>query len=219
MITIISDLSGVLIQGGIEGAKIAEQHLGIPAIKFLWWYMRLHDTYNRLLRGEISERTFWEIFIDKGRFDCTVEQLTDCLRESIGRVIPGTLMVYESIVACPDRLGSHHVISYGDKPQFILASDHCQDCIPFLKRIHPDIFRLFADTYFSCDIGLRKRDDARFLTRILYEHNLRPGEVVFVDDNPKNLRVARKISITSIRFRSAKDLKNKLRHLGFEFIS
>lgn len=218
MITIISDLSGVLIQGGTAGAKIAERELGIPAHKLLWNYFSLRNSYDRLLRGEISERMFWDIFINLGKLSCTTDQLEKCLRESISQTIPGTLTVYESIVACPDEIGCPHMMSY-TAPQFILASDHCQDCIPFLKRIHPDIFRLFADTYFSCDIGLRKRDDARFLTRILYEHNLRPSEVVFVDDNPKNLRVARKIGITSIRFRSAKDLKNKLRHLGFEFIS
>ncbi len=217
MITIITDLSGVLVQGGIEGAKIAERRLGIPAAKFLLWYLRLREPYNRLLRGEISEHTYWETFIRKGKFGCAPEQLTACLRESISQVVPGTLGVYKSIIACPDRVGSRHVVSYNETPRFILASDHIQEQVPFLRKTHPEVFELFTDTYWSCCLGVRKQDGPQFLSRIMKDYGLRPDETVFVDDSPKNLRPARGLGIEAVHFRSATDLKTKLHQLGFEF--
>jgi hypothetical protein len=61
----------------------------------------------------------------------------------------------------------------------------------------------------SCEVRLVKPD------RAIYKHclnglNVRPSETLFVDDNEVNVKAARALGITSIRFRSTTQLRDEL---------
>jgi len=61
----------------------------------------------------------------------------------------------------------------------------------------------------SCEVRLVKPD------RAIYRHclnslNVRPSETLFVDDNEVNVKAARALGITSIRFRSMTQLRDEL---------
>jgi putative hydrolase of the HAD superfamily len=77
---------------------------------------------------------------------------------------------------------------------------------------------LFDVFFSSCWLGVRKP------TRQIYEHVLgmtqaNPASSVFVDDREQNLAPARALGITTVLFRSAKQLEQSLSELGFHLSS
>jgi putative hydrolase of the HAD superfamily len=63
---------------------------------------------------------------------------------------------------------------------------------------------LFDRCFFSCDMRLAK-PDPRYFQAILAELQLKPDDVIFVDDKPQNVRAASSLGIHSICFANSKD--------------
>lgn len=59
-----------------------------------------------------------------------------------------------------------------------------------------------------------KKPDIRFFTSFLDKHNLKPENVIFIDDKQLNISAAQKVGIHTIHFKNAKELRNKLIEYG-----
>ena len=63
---------------------------------------------------------------------------------------------------------------------------------------------LFDHCFFSCDMGLAK-PDSRYFEAVLATLQLKPNDVIFIDDKPLNVRSASSVGIHGICFANAKD--------------
>ena len=73
------------------------------------------------------------------------------------------------------------------------------------------ILDLFDEKFASHLIGIRKADNKSF-ELVLKKLGVSPNEVLFIDDNPKNISSANSIGIKTILFRNFDDLKRQLRN-------
>lgn len=66
--------------------------------------------------------------------------------------------------------------------------------------------RFLSWSFVSCDMGHRKPDDEAFLLP-LRQLGAAPEDVVFVDDNVRNIDAAARLGLDAIRFTGAEDLR------------
>lgn len=76
---------------------------------------------------------------------------------------------------------------------------------------HPSL-AFFARRFYSARFGLTKPDPAVYLA-VLAELGRRPGEVVFIDDRPENVRGATELGLGGILFSSPAALAHELAEL------
>lgn len=93
----------------------------------------------------------------------------------------------------------------------LLSNSSSEYLRPLLK--HYDIGRLFDVVAISSELGLIKPDPEAF-RYILEALGVNPGEAVFVDDNPNNVKCAISIGLRSIRFTDYGSLEQELHKLG-----
>lgn len=74
------------------------------------------------------------------------------------------------------------------------------------------ILDLFDEKFASHLIGMRKKDSEVF-ERVLKELGVFPEEVLFIDNNQKNISSASSLGIKTILFKNAKELEKKLKIL------
>ena len=80
---------------------------------------------------------------------------------------------------------------------------------PAIRFIHAKKYTMFDITIFSCEEQTCKSEERIFrilLNRLL----LKPDEVVFIDDNKKNIDIAQKMGIISILFKNPHQLIDDL---------
>lgn len=69
--------------------------------------------------------------------------------------------------------------------------------------------RYFDETFFSCFLGHTK-SEPEFFKAIIKKLNLKPKEIVYFDDDPKNVAVAKKFGINARLYKSVSQLKKLL---------
>jgi putative hydrolase of the HAD superfamily len=85
-----------------------------------------------------------------------------------------------------------------------------RDTLPLLA---PELTRPLAiEVHVSCDFGCRK-PDAPVYQRLVERHGLAPSAVVFVDDNPANVRGAVAVGLRGIVFENVPQLAAELGRL------
>ncbi len=218
--TIITDLSEVLIHGlyGIE--KLVERNYGKDVAKDFLDCHRIQEResglFLSLLRGEIEENEYWENFCKMRHFPFGVNEIWELFSENLAIRIPGTLDVYQGITQHPLSLIESNVMVDG-MPRFILASDHVSERISQLWSLHRDFFEMFEMQVWSCNVGKIKRDPG-FFKNLMKDAELSPDEIIFIDDSPVNINAARNdAGIRGIVFENAKQLKFVLEEYGFKF--
>jgi len=77
-----------------------------------------------------------------------------------------------------------------------------------------DQFKAFHIPFKNHNDEVIKKPDVRFFTSFLDKHNLKPEDVIFVDDKQLNIAAAQKIGIHAIHFKNAKQLRNELVECG-----
>ena len=164
----------------------------------------------------MSEDVYWRLFLHKGSWPFGMYEIEDMLSENMRRRVPGTLSVYQKIIASPKSLYSPngHLI-YGT-PEIYLVSDHISERIGELHHLHPDVFEEFSKEFWSCESGQLK-SDPRFFQQLLRATGLTQGEVIFIDDSAYNTTAAAEAGITSIYFKNAAQLQAELEEYGFVF--
>lgn len=82
-----------------------------------------------------------------------------------------------------------------------------------LTRAHPAIFNLFDGVVTSSDMKMLKNNEQMF-THILNTTNAHPEQCILVDSEAEALDTAQRLGITTIKYSSTKDAKNKLKKHG-----
>jgi putative hydrolase of the HAD superfamily len=76
-----------------------------------------------------------------------------------------------------------------------------------------DLARNFTAFFSSCYLRVRKPDPLIYRLAMGITQHV-PEECIFIDDRPENLQPAKALGMTTIRFRSASDLRASLAEIG-----
>jgi len=85
--------------------------------------------------------------------------------------------------------------------------------IHFQAHIEQDHLKSFDSSFTSFDIGKIKREKGAF-DKIINDLKVKPEEIVFVDDHPKNIDNAKSIGIKAIQFENFDQMERELKKLG-----
>ncbi len=96
--------------------------------------------------------------------------------------------------------------------QFYALTNWSHETFPVALERY-DFLHLFDGRVVSGEEKLRK-PDPRFYQLLLQRYQLNPEEVLFIDDNLRNVQAAEALGIRSIRFESPVQLKATLEQLG-----
>ena len=214
---ILTDLSEVFISGIYGTEKILATKFGDEAGKLFWdQHNKTYIEFENLMRGRMTEKEYWDIFFKKGEYPFTYKDVNEAFAENLRKTIPDTADMYQRIISHPRHVGSAIDMVEG-VPTIYLVSDHIRERIQFIKKSHKCLFKLFADEFWSFKIGKIKRDPG-FFSNLLSKLNLRPEEVVFIDDSQVNINMATFAGVHSILFRNADQVENMLKNCyRFEF--
>jgi 2-haloacid dehalogenase len=138
----------------------------------------------------ISKHPDWKIYIEAyyGRWE-----------EMLGGPIEGTVKIFRELRT---RVGlKHYALSNWSHELFPIA----------LQRY--DFLHLFDGRVVSGEERMRK-PDPKFYQVLLDRYHLQPAEVLFIDDNLRNVQAAEALCIKSIRFVSPQELKDRLSLIG-----
>jgi len=86
-----------------------------------------------------------------------------------------------------------------------------------LKEDFPPIISQFSQAKIVQPDGpqkKKKKPDPQFFHDYLHEYKQENQNIIFIDDNKKNIAIARSLDITAIQFKSAKQLRKQLAQLG-----
>ncbi|HWD29356.1 MAG TPA: HAD family phosphatase [Rhizomicrobium sp.] len=194
---ILFDLGGVLIDwnprhlyGKLFGADQDKMEFFLHRICPLEWN-ELQDAGRKLsiaTDARVREHPNWEAEIRAyyGRWE-----------EMIGEEIPGVAPILSEL---SDRGLRLFALSNWSLETFPLISDRFP------------VLRTFERIFLSGEARLAK-PDPRFYEYALRQIDLPRQRLLFVDDNPRNVEAARSLSLTSIVFRDASQLRGELRKL------
>lgn len=195
---VLSDLSEVLLTGilGVE-RPIA------------WAVGQDPATVNRqmkgselqaLFHGDVTEAGYWQSLITKHSWPVTVSYLRRVVRANFHE-IRGTRRVLGEIRESGYRLGllSVHALEW---------VEYCQE-----KFRHHDLFDTVSYSFHG---GVSKPDPRAY--RIAVDQlQVAPAEIVFIDDQAKNVEAAKRLGMKGVHFSSASQLRRELIKLGVHF--
>lgn len=212
---ILTELSEVLIHGVDKvPVIIAERYGKNVGIRYEERFNYLREDFHDLLRGYVTEDEFFETLLEGGDLPFTACSLKKIYTEEFSKSIPDTFSTYVRISAHPRSFTDSTMEE--DFPQIHIVSDHIAEHIEEITNNHSDVFTIARKVFWSCDIGMIKRDP-KFFPRLLKELNLKPEECLFIDSCPINIACAEEAGIRSLRFFDAYQLEAELTGLGFEF--
>ncbi len=216
---ILTDLSDVLIKGIYGIDKLVAERYGADAGKRSWErHLEIEEDFRELLRGGMSEDDYWRLFMQKGNWPFSIQDIKDLFSENLKITIPETLKVYQRIVSYPYSLLDADGMAVSGMPEIYIVSDHITERLDEIHRYHPGVFTVASKEFWSCEIGMIKSDDGFFpqLLRIL---DLPEDEVIFIDDSAMNTTAAALAGLATIRFENATQLETVLKEYGFRFAS
>ena len=82
----------------------------------------------------------------------------------------------------------------------------------FVKKTYPELF-LVKKTFLSHEIGKRKSDEEVY-KNIISELNLKPEEILFIDNKKEYLDIAEKYGIRTILYENPEKLEQKMKKLN-----
>ena len=212
---LLIDLSDVLIHGLYDMDKVVHYRFGEDIAKR---FKERHDNpecwdkLQELCRGKITEEEYWKFFIGDEWWPeyVTPNIFKFALEENLKKCVAGTADVLRSIRG---YTSNGRVVN--SIPMMVLVSDNIREHIPFIMKEHAGIMSLFDFTYWSCDLGMVKKDEG-FFTHIMELLDASPSEAILIDDYQVNLDAARKAGIKdTILFQNAETLRTDLESLGF----
>jgi putative hydrolase of the HAD superfamily len=168
--------------------------LGVVADLFRSIYPADRAPYDR---GDLTPAAYWRRFAERARVKIELRQIEELRRldvEMWSSVNPEMIRWIE----CLSEAGL----------KTALLSNMMSDMAVHARQEFSWLNGLTCQVL-SCEVRLIKPD------RAIYKHclnglNVRPRETLFVDDNEVNVKAARALGITSIRFRSMTQLRDEL---------
>ncbi|MCP9769852.1 HAD family phosphatase [Lacihabitans sp. LS3-19] len=102
-------------------------------------------------------------------------------------------------------------------PIYLLSNTnniHIEKCMQYFRQSHGinNFQNLFSETFLSYKMGLWK-PDYRIYDKVLSEINLKPEEVLFIDDNQENIIAAQDLRINCIKINPPECFTEILNHI------
>lgn len=189
--TIIFDLSEVLIAGLIGIEKELAPLVNLPEREFLesLWT----ESFWLLMKGKITEDEYLDDVFENNSWKADKNVFKEIIRKNFHNEVEGMFELVEKL---------------NKKFKLILLSDHAEEWIKYIDKIHP-FLNLFDKKYFSFQSGEIKREERAFKL-LLDENNLSVSECLFIDDSPTNIGTAQSLGLNVIQFQNVELLKEEL---------
>lgn len=182
----------------------------ITVLLFDFYGVFLPDAYTAwLTSNNVSREGIYAELIEKRDGGLLDEQsfLAE-LSKAIGRPVqveeihPKNIELDKQLIDLTRQLKTHYQISL-----FSNASEKLRGKLATLG-----LDDLFSEIIISSEIGYSKPADQAFESAV-QRVNARPDEILFIDDNPKNIEAARRNGLSAHLYVSAKDLQEAIEKL------
>lgn len=101
--------------------------------------------------------------------------------------------------------------SLSKKYRVVILSNHIKSIFgPTVKKYQ--LNKYFSEIYTSYDLGLAK-PDKKIYRKVLKIEQVKPDEVVFIDDLKHNVDAAKELGIQVVHYKNVNDCKKKLKKL------
>jgi glucose-1-phosphatase len=192
--TVLCDLGGVVIR--IDADRIREGWAQMSPLPVAEVYAAYPDeVYDRFERDEVTEDEYLHHVRSRLRLEGTDEEIRGAFNDLFLGVDVGTLDVLQRLrrrgvltLALTNTNRTHHRV---------------------WSRRFADALGVFHEVYSSHDLASRKPEPAVY-RRVLQEHGLVPGEVLFIDDLPSHVAAAQAVGLKGIVFTDASTLAEQL---------
>lgn len=214
---IFTNLSDVLIKGVNETKNYVKSHYGQTVGED--YANKLHSTrpaFDQLLRGQMSEDSYWQIVLGDGKWPFGVHDIKKILSSMLMVSMPGAMGVIQSIRAFPTHLPACTAEIIEGPPEICLVSNHIMERMEEIKSYHPNIFNKCNRSFWSCEMAEIATDN-RFFKDILKITDVKPNEAIYIDADPINTTAALMSGIASIIYTCPRRLKKSLMEYSFSF--
>lgn len=197
---VIFDIGGVVINDDfLAYAKRFEKRAGMSKER-IYRSVIGSPEWRLYFKGKTSGEEVWKAIKKKYLPPNMAEEIRRTWR-GILVPIPGTIQLIKKL-----------------KPAYkvFFISNVDRDCALYVREKYPGIFRLFDGQVFSYEAGLAK-PDKRIYRYALRKFGLKPGECIYIDNQPENVPPARELGMKAIRFQGPEKLKRELKNLGVRF--
>jgi epoxide hydrolase-like predicted phosphatase len=163
-------------------------------------FLRLYKKYSKLMhRGEIQTQTFWSIVSRKFNLKQSGRELSLLLSRNYEANVIIDKNVEKIIKKIRNKGYITALLSNIVKPSAVINQ----------KK---GFYKLFKPKILSCYVNMRK-PEIRIYKITLKKLRMKPEECLFIDDNEKNLKPAKKLGIKTILFKNSRQLEKDLRKL------
>lgn len=194
---LIFDLGDVIIRGfkGTERALTHDLELPEDTIR-----RQLHEPeLQELFLGQMSEEQYWRTLIERHRWNTTIENLQQRVRDNMTEV-EGMFPLVEEL----QRRGT----------QLSLFSNQTSTWADHIEQRYPQIIEFFPVRWYSHHIRLAKPDPLAY-HHVIKESGRRPQEILFIDDYQLNLLGASKVGLRTLQFHTPHQLRQALQMQGY----
>jgi len=196
--TILWDVGGVLLTNGWDHHERAAvlSHFGIDRDAFEQRHPEANDAWEKGLIP-VEEYLARTVFYEQRNF--TPQNFVDAMKE-------------QSKVLDDSALGILGELAASDSVMLGMLNNEARELNDFrIEKFHlTDYFDVFLS---SCYVGLRK-PDARMFRLACDVLQLKPGEIIFVDDRSGNVQAAKDVGMLGIVYEGAEKLKSELAEAG-----
>lgn len=153
---------------------------------------------NEVRLGEISEDEFWKFYLDVSRKKPTIEEIKT---------------LYRNCIRVNNELWNF-VKGLAEKYDQYVLSNHGREWMQFLSQKW-QFSKYFKDIYCSAWLGVAK-PERKFYEIAIKESGEVPKEILYIDDNSKNVDVASSMGIHGIIYKSNEQVIEDMKSYGVE---
>ena len=201
---IIFDLGGVILNIDYGRTATAFQQLGAVAFDKEYTQAAQSDIFDAFERGELEEPAF-----------------RNGLRQQLGLSVTDSELDHAwnaMLLDLPtERLTLLSKLK-GNRRTFLLSNTnqiHVRSFEKTIKDVHGinDLSSLFEQTYYSCEVGMRKPEE-RIFQMVFDRHGLDPKETLFIDDSYQHIEGARKAGLNAYHLSSGETILDLFGHIS-----
>ena len=156
-----------------------------------WRYRHQYDL------GELNGRTYWQKIIEDAHLDLTEPE--------IDRLIENDVLMWSTLNE--QMLAWVHAVQDAGFKIGIL-SNMGAELLTYMRQEFGWLGRFDHHTW-SCELGIAKPDPAIYL-HTCEKLQVAPGEALFLDDKPENIRAAESVGLQAILFTNVDALREEL---------
>jgi epoxide hydrolase-like predicted phosphatase len=203
---VIFDVGGVLQLGGkkrksptnVHISGIHEKIANALGLTMDQYFDSIDTAYAKSMEGQVSKSTLLGIL--SLNLNYPKDKLEKLYVNAYKKVFKKNLWLFN--VAKQLKKKGYKVAVLSD--QWALAKD---------ALLPEKEFKIFDEVVVSCDVGVRKPNPAIY-NLVLEKLNLKPQEVLFIDNQEWNILPAHSMGMKTVLFTSNKKLKEQLKHFA-----